>query len=95
VPGIWAVGDVNGRTAAFTHTSYNDFEIVAANIFDNEPRRIPDRIPCYGLSTDRALGRVGMTEHELRATGIKALITAQPTVAEYLPTLFGNLASLI
>jgi len=72
VPGIWAVGDVNGR-GAFTHTSYNDFEIVAANLFDNDPRRISDRIPCYALFTDPPLGRVGMTEREVRAKGIKAL----------------------
>ncbi|MGH6815699.1 MAG: FAD-containing oxidoreductase [Hyphomicrobiaceae bacterium] len=72
VPGIWAIGDVNGR-GAFTHTSYNDFEIVAANLFDNDPRRISDRIPCYGLFIDPPLGRVGMTEHEVRAKGIKAL----------------------
>ena len=70
--GIWAIGDVNGR-GAFTHTSYNDFEIVAANIFDNDPRRISDRIPCYGLFIDPPLGRVGMTEREVRAKGIKAL----------------------
>lgn len=71
VPGIWATGDVNGR-GAFTHTSYNDFEIVAANLFDNDPRRISDRIPCYALFTDPPLGRVGMTEHEVRAKGITA-----------------------
>jgi pyruvate/2-oxoglutarate dehydrogenase complex dihydrolipoamide dehydrogenase (E3) component len=72
VPSIWATGDVNGR-GAFTHTSYNDFEIVAANLFDSDPRRISDRIPCYALFTDPPLGRVGMTEHEVRAKGIKAL----------------------
>jgi pyruvate/2-oxoglutarate dehydrogenase complex dihydrolipoamide dehydrogenase (E3) component len=72
VPGIWAIGDVNGR-GAFTHTSYNDFEIVAANLFDNDPRRISDRIPCYALFTDPPLGRVGMTESEVRKQGIKAL----------------------
>ena len=72
VEGIWAIGDVNGR-GAFTHTSYNDFEIVAANLFDNDPRRISDRIPCYGLFIDPPLGRVGMSEHEVRAKGIKAL----------------------
>lgn len=70
VPGIWVASDVNGRVA-FSHTSYSDFEIVAANIFDNEPRRISDGIPCYGLFTDPPLGRVGITEHELRATGSK------------------------
>jgi pyruvate/2-oxoglutarate dehydrogenase complex dihydrolipoamide dehydrogenase (E3) component len=71
-PGIWATGEVNGR-GAFTHTSYNDFEIVAANLFDNDPRRISDRIPCYALFIDPPLGRVGMTEQEARAKGIKAL----------------------
>jgi pyruvate/2-oxoglutarate dehydrogenase complex dihydrolipoamide dehydrogenase (E3) component len=73
VPGIWAIGDVNGR-GAFTHTSYNDFEIVAANLFDNDPRRISDRIPCYALFIDPPLGRVGMTESEVRSKGIKAQI---------------------
>jgi pyruvate/2-oxoglutarate dehydrogenase complex dihydrolipoamide dehydrogenase (E3) component len=72
VEGIWAVGDVNGR-GAFTHTSYNDFEIVAANLFDNDPRRISDRITCYGLFIDPPLGRVGMTENEVRHKQIKAL----------------------
>ncbi len=72
VEGVWAIGDVNGR-GAFTHTSYNDFEIVAANLFDNDPRRISDRITCYGLFVDPPLGRVGMTEHEVRQKGIKAL----------------------
>jgi pyruvate/2-oxoglutarate dehydrogenase complex dihydrolipoamide dehydrogenase (E3) component len=72
VDGVWAIGDVNGR-GAFTHTSYNDFEIVAANLFDNDPRRISDRIACYGLFVDPPLGRVGMTEREVREKGIKAL----------------------
>jgi pyruvate/2-oxoglutarate dehydrogenase complex dihydrolipoamide dehydrogenase (E3) component len=72
VEGIWAVGDVNGR-GAFTHTSYNDFEIVAANLFDNDPRRISDRITCYGLFIDPPLGRVGMTEREVREKQMKAL----------------------
>lgn len=73
VEGIWAIGDVNGR-GAFTHTSYNDFEIVAANMFDNDPRRISDRIPCYGLFIDPPLGRVGITDREIKAKGIKALV---------------------
>ena len=73
VDGIWAMGDVNGR-GAFTHTSYNDYEIVAANMFDNDPRRISDRIPCYGLFIDPPLGRAGMTEKEVKAKGIKALV---------------------
>jgi pyruvate/2-oxoglutarate dehydrogenase complex dihydrolipoamide dehydrogenase (E3) component len=72
VNGIWAIGDVNGR-GAFTHTSYNDFEIVAANIFDKDQRKISDRIPCYGLFIDPPLGRVGPTEREVRAKGINAL----------------------
>jgi pyruvate/2-oxoglutarate dehydrogenase complex dihydrolipoamide dehydrogenase (E3) component len=71
--GVWAVGDCNGR-GAFTHTSYNDHEIVVANLFDNDARTISDRIPCYALFIDPALGRVGMTETEVRKSGRKALI---------------------
>ncbi len=67
VEGVWALGDCNGR-GAFTHTSYNDFEIVAADILDNERRRVSDRIPAYALYTDPPLGRVGMTEAEVRGT---------------------------
>lgn len=77
VPHVWATGDVNGR-GAFTHTSYNDYEIVAANLFDNDPRRVTDRITCYGLYIDPPLGRVGMTEREARATGRKILIGKMP-----------------
>ncbi|MEO6804811.1 MAG: FAD-containing oxidoreductase [Edaphobacter sp.] len=73
VPGIWALGDCNGR-GAFTHTAYNDFEIVAANLLDNDPRRVTDRIPCYALYTDPPLGRVGLTEAEVRKSGRPALI---------------------
>ena len=73
VPGIWAMGDANGR-GAFTHTSYNDYEILAANMFDDDPRRISDRIMTYGLFIDPPLGRVGMTEREVRESGRKALI---------------------
>lgn len=73
VPGIWAMGDVNGR-GAFTHTSYNDYEIVAANLLDSGRRRISDRIPAYALFTDPPLGRVGMTEREVRASGRPALV---------------------
>ncbi len=73
VPGIWAIGDVNGR-GAFTHTSYNDFEILAANMFDNDPRRVTDRITTYGLFIDPPLGRVGMTEREVQELGRKALV---------------------
>ena len=77
VPGIWALGDCNGR-GAFTHTAYNDYEIVAANLLDNEPRRVTDRIPCYALYTDPPLGRVGLTETEVRKSGKPALIGTRP-----------------
>jgi len=73
VPGIWAMGDVNGR-GAFTHTSYNDYEILAANMFDNDPRRVSDRITTYGLFIDPPLGRVGMTEAQVRESGREALV---------------------
>lgn len=72
VPGIWALGDANGR-GAFTHTSYNDYEIVAANLLDGGHRRVTDRIPAYALYTDPPLGRAGMTEGEVRKSGRKAL----------------------
>jgi pyruvate/2-oxoglutarate dehydrogenase complex dihydrolipoamide dehydrogenase (E3) component len=75
--GVWALGEVNAR-GAFTHTAYNDFEIVAANLFDDDPRRVADRIPCYGLFIDPPLGRVGMTEREVRASGRPALIATMP-----------------
>ncbi|MGF6889334.1 pyruvate/2-oxoglutarate dehydrogenase complex dihydrolipoamide dehydrogenase (E3) component [Nocardia sp. GAS34] len=74
---IWAMGDCNGR-GAFTHTSYNDFEIVAANLLDGEPRRVSDRIPTYALYIDPPLGRAGMTEAQVRATGRKALVGKRP-----------------
>jgi pyruvate/2-oxoglutarate dehydrogenase complex dihydrolipoamide dehydrogenase (E3) component len=73
VPGIWALGDCNGR-GVFTHTSWNDFEIVAANILDNDSRRVTDRIDAYALYTDPPLGRAGMTETEVRKSGQPALI---------------------
>jgi len=73
VPGVWAIGDVNGR-GAFTHTSYNDYEIVVANLFDDDPRKVSDRILCYGLFIDPPLGRIGMTENEVRASGRRALV---------------------
>jgi pyruvate/2-oxoglutarate dehydrogenase complex dihydrolipoamide dehydrogenase (E3) component len=77
VSGIWALGDCNGR-GAFTHTSYNDYEIVAANLLDNEPRKVSDRIVTYGLFIDPPLGRIGMTEAEVRKSGRKALIATRP-----------------
>src|SRR6266487_1636296 len=77
VPGIWAMGDCNGQ-GAFTHTSYNDFEIVAANILDNDPRRVSDRITAYNLYIDPPLGRAGMTEAEVRKSGKAALMAQMP-----------------
>jgi pyruvate/2-oxoglutarate dehydrogenase complex dihydrolipoamide dehydrogenase (E3) component len=73
IEGIWAMGDCNGQ-GAFTHTSYNDYEIVAANLLDNDPRRLSDRIMTYGLFIDPPLGRVGMTESQARASGRNVLI---------------------
>ncbi|HEY3180402.1 MAG TPA: FAD-containing oxidoreductase [Casimicrobiaceae bacterium] len=73
VPGIWALGDINGR-GAFTHTSYNDYEIVAANLLDGEVRRVSDRFPVYALFTDPPLARAGITEREARASGRRVLI---------------------
>jgi pyruvate/2-oxoglutarate dehydrogenase complex dihydrolipoamide dehydrogenase (E3) component len=77
VPGIWALGDCNGR-GAFTHTSYNDFEIVAANLLDGGQRRVSDRILGYALYIDPPLGRVGMTGAQARATGRPLLIGRRP-----------------
>jgi pyruvate/2-oxoglutarate dehydrogenase complex dihydrolipoamide dehydrogenase (E3) component len=77
VPGIWAMGDCNGR-GGFTHTSYNDFEIVAANLLDHDPRNVSDRITAYALYIDPPLGRAGLTEAEVRKTGRKALIGKRP-----------------
>lgn len=73
VDGVWAVGDVNGK-GAFTHTAYNDFEIVAANLFDHDNRKVSDRILNYGLFVDPPLGRIGMTEREARASGRNILM---------------------
>jgi pyruvate/2-oxoglutarate dehydrogenase complex dihydrolipoamide dehydrogenase (E3) component len=73
VPGIWALGDCNGR-GAFTHTAYNDFEIIVANLLDGDPRRLGDRIVAYNLYTDPPLGRVGLTEAEVRKSGRPGLM---------------------
>jgi pyruvate/2-oxoglutarate dehydrogenase complex dihydrolipoamide dehydrogenase (E3) component len=75
--GVWAMGDGDGR-GAFTHTSWNDHGIVVANLFDGDPRRISDRIPCYALFIDPALGRVGMTETEALASGKRVLRAKMP-----------------
>ena len=77
VPGVWALGDVNGR-GAFTHTAYNDFEIVAANVLGGEQRSVNERIPAYALFTDPPLGRVGLSEAQVRATGRPALVGVMP-----------------
>ena len=77
VEGIWALGEANGR-GAFTHTSYNDFEIVAANLLDGDARRVSDRFTCYGLFIDPPLGRVGLSERAVRASGRPALIGTRP-----------------
>jgi pyruvate/2-oxoglutarate dehydrogenase complex dihydrolipoamide dehydrogenase (E3) component len=73
VPNIWALGDVNAR-GAFTHTAYNDYEIIAANLLDNDPRRVSDRITAYALYTDPPLARIGLSEAEVRKSGRPALI---------------------
>ena len=77
VPGVWALGECNGR-GAFTHTAYNDYEIVAANLLHGDRRRVSDRIDCYGLFIDPPLGRVGMTEQQVRASGRPALVGKRP-----------------
>jgi pyruvate/2-oxoglutarate dehydrogenase complex dihydrolipoamide dehydrogenase (E3) component len=77
VPHIWAMGDCNGK-GAFTHTSYNDFEIVAANLLDDDPRRVSDRVTTYALYIDPPLGRAGLTVAQVRASGRKALVGKRP-----------------
>jgi pyruvate/2-oxoglutarate dehydrogenase complex dihydrolipoamide dehydrogenase (E3) component len=77
VPGIWALGDCNGK-GAFTHTAYNDFEIVAANLLDNDRRTLADRISAYALYIDPPLGRAGMTERQIRERNRPALVAKRP-----------------
>jgi pyruvate/2-oxoglutarate dehydrogenase complex dihydrolipoamide dehydrogenase (E3) component len=77
VPGIWALGDCNGK-GAFTHTAYNDFEIVAANLLDEGSRRVSDRLPAYALYIDPPLGRAGLTESEARRRGHSVLVGKRP-----------------
>jgi pyruvate/2-oxoglutarate dehydrogenase complex dihydrolipoamide dehydrogenase (E3) component len=77
VPGIWALGDCNGR-GGFTHTSYNDYEIVADNLLNADRRRVSDRIQTYALFTDPPLGRCGMTDAEIRKSGRAALAVKHP-----------------
>jgi pyruvate/2-oxoglutarate dehydrogenase complex dihydrolipoamide dehydrogenase (E3) component len=73
VPGIWALGDCNGK-GAFTHTAYNDFEIVADNLLKGESRSVDDRITAYGLFIDPPLARVGLSDAEIRKSGRRALV---------------------
>ena len=75
--GVYALGDCHGR-GGFTHTSYNDYEIVAANLLDGDHRSLGDRFPCYAVYTDPPLGRAGMTETDVRNAGRKALIGKRP-----------------
>lgn len=77
IPNIWAIGDCNGR-GAFTHTSYNDYEIVVDNLLDGAHRSVKDRITAYGLFIDPPLGRAGLTEAEIRKSGRKALVATRP-----------------
>jgi pyruvate/2-oxoglutarate dehydrogenase complex dihydrolipoamide dehydrogenase (E3) component len=77
VPGIWALGDCNGK-GAFTHTAFNDGEIVAANLLDADPRRVSDRVTAYALYIDPPLGRAGLTEAEVRKSGRRALVGKRP-----------------
>ena len=77
VPSIWAIGDCNGR-GAFTHTSYNDYEIVADNLLNADNRRVTDRLTAYGLFIDPPLARVGMSEAEIRKSGRRALVGKRP-----------------
>jgi pyruvate/2-oxoglutarate dehydrogenase complex dihydrolipoamide dehydrogenase (E3) component len=76
-PNVWALGDCNGK-GAFTHTAYNDYEIVADNLLSDASRKWTDRIPVYALYTDPPLGRVGMSEAEIRKAGVKALVGKRP-----------------
>ena len=73
VPNIWALGDCNGE-GAFTHTAYNDYEIVAANLLEEDCRRVSDRLPAYALYVDPPLGRAGLTETEARRSGKRLLV---------------------
>jgi len=77
VPGVWALGDCNGR-GAFTHTAYNDFEIVAANLLDHDDRTLSQRLVGYALYTDPPLGRVGMTQAQAEKTGRPILVSKRP-----------------
>jgi pyruvate/2-oxoglutarate dehydrogenase complex dihydrolipoamide dehydrogenase (E3) component len=76
-PNVWALGDCNGK-GAFTHTAYNDYEIVAGNLLSNAGRKHTDRIQAYALYTDPPLGRVGLSEKEIKEKGIKALVGTRP-----------------
>ncbi len=76
-PRVWALGDCNGK-GAFTHTAYNDYEIVADNLLSNAGRKVTDRVPVYALYTDPPLGRIGLSESEIKEKGIQALVGKRP-----------------
>ncbi|MGE0446844.1 MAG: mercuric reductase, partial [Vicinamibacterales bacterium] len=98
VPGLWALGECNGR-GAFTHTAYHDFEVVAGAVLDGDSRRITDRINCYALYTDPAVGRVGMTLAEARASGRRVLVGHRPMTkvsrAREMGETFGFMRALV
>ena len=98
VPGLWALGECNGR-GAFTHTAYHDFELVAGAVLDGDSRRITDRISCYALYTDPAVGRVGMTLAEARASGRRVLVGHRPMTkvsrAREMGETFGFMRALV
>ncbi|MEJ0035707.1 MAG: FAD-containing oxidoreductase [Gammaproteobacteria bacterium] len=76
-PNVWALGDCNGK-GAFTHTAYNDYEIVADNVLSQAGRKYTDRVPVYALFTDPPLGRIGMNEADIRKLGLQALVGKRP-----------------
>mgnify|MGYP001249080392 FL=1 len=76
-PDIWALGECNGR-GAFTHTAYNDYQIVADNLLSNTQRKVTDRLLAYALYIDPPLGRCGMTEAEIKAAGYNAMVAKRP-----------------
>ena len=76
-PKVWALGDCNGK-GAFTHTSYNDYEIIADNLLNNAGRKVSERITAYALFIDPPLGRLGMTAAEAKHAGHRILVGKRP-----------------
>jgi pyruvate/2-oxoglutarate dehydrogenase complex dihydrolipoamide dehydrogenase (E3) component len=89
VPDVYALGDCNGR-GAFTHTAYNDYEIVAANLFDGGKRKVSDRITSYALYTDPPLGRIGMSEREALTAGHRVMRGKRPMTRVHRAVLKGE-----